>query len=182
MKIYTKTGDKGTTSLIGGTRVPKYHEKIEAYGTVDELNSFTGLIRDKDIDEHSKEVLFEIQNVLFVLGGLLAKDDSKETKDLPGLKESDVAFLESEIDEMNKHLPSLKSFVLPGGHPTVSLCHIARTVCRRAERLVIKLSLDYDVNPLEIKYLNRLSDYFFVLARKFSYDAGVPENLWKPRV
>ena len=101
---------------------------------------------------------------------------------MPGLKESDVAFLESEIDEMNKHLPSLKSFVLPGGHPTVSLCHIARTVCRRAERLVIKLSLDYDVNPLEIKYLNRLSDYFFVLARKFSYDAGVPENLWKPRV
>ncbi len=181
MKIYTKTGDKGTTALIGGTRVPKYHEKIEAYGTVDELNSFTGLIRDQDIDEHSKKVLFEIQNVLFVLGGLLAKDDSDGTKSLPVLKESDVELLENEMDKMNELLPPLKSFILPGGHTVVSYCHIARTVCRRAERLVIKLSVNYEVNPLEIKYLNRLSDYFFVLARKLSYDMNVSENLWNPR-
>ncbi len=182
MKIYTKTGDKGTTALIGGTRVPKYHEKIEAYGTVDELNSFVGLIRDQEIDEHSKEVLLEIQSTLFILESLLAKDSSESTKALPQLKESDITLLEKEIDRMNEVLPPLKSFVLPGGHTTVSYCHIARTVCRRAERLVIKLSADYEVNPLEIQYLNRLSDYFFVLARKFSYDLKVPETLWKPRI
>ena len=181
MKIYTKTGDKGTTALIGGARVPKYHEKIEAYGTVDELNSFVGLIRDQNIDNHIKDVLFVIQNTLFILESSLAQDDSGNTKLLPQLTGSDIKLLEDEIDDMNKTLPPLKAFILPGGHTTVSYCHIARTVCRRAERLVIKLSVNYKVNPLEIQYLNRLSDYFFVLARKLSYDLKVPETLWKPR-
>ena len=181
-KIYTKTGDKGTTALIGGTRVPKYHERIECYGTVDELNAFVGLLRDQEIDDHSKEVVLEIQKRLFAIESLLAKEKEESTIPLPELLQTDVELLETEIDKMNEQLPELTSFVIPGGHPFVSYCHIARTVCRRAERLVIKLSTNYKVNPLIIRYLNRLSDYFFVLGRKFSIDQKCPETLWKPRV
>ncbi len=180
-KIYTKTGDKGTTSLIGGKRVPKSHIRIEAYGTVDELNAFVGLIRDQEIDEHSRKILLEIQNCLFVLESALAKDEDAKIQALPELREEDVILLEKEIDRMNEHLPQLTAFVLPGGHTTVSLCHVARTVCRRAERLSIKLNEEFTVQDVNIQYLNRLSDYLFVLARKFTYDLGIDELLWKPR-
>ncbi len=181
-KIYTKTGDKGKTSLIGGTRVPKYHIRIEAYGTVDELNAFVGLVRDQDIDTHSKELLLEIQDHLFTLESILAADSERHLKSLPGLKQEDVTHLEMEIDTMNELLPELTSFVLPGGYPAVSYCHVARTVCRRAERLTIKLSEEFQIPPVIITYLNRLSDYLFVLARKFSQDFDVEESLWKPWV
>ncbi len=180
-KIYTKTGDKGTTALIGGRRVPKYHIRIEAYGTVDELNAFVGLIRDQEIDDHSRKILFEIQNCLFILESALASDEGASSITLPFLNEEDVLLLEKEIDKMNEKLPKLTSFVLPGGHPAISYCHVARTVCRRAERLTIKLNEEYMVQPVNIQYLNRLSDYFFVLARKFTQDLGLNELLWKPR-
>jgi len=180
-KIYTKTGDKGTTSLIGGKRVPKYHIRIEAYGTVDELNAFVGLIRDQQIDPHTKKILLEIQNNLFTLETALAKNDGEILQKLPELCNGDVSLLEKEIDGMNEQLPELTAFVLPGGHPTVSMCHVARTVCRRAERLTIKLNEQYPVPPINIQYLNRLSDYLFVLARKFTNDYGVDELLWKPQ-
>lgn len=181
-KIYTKTGDRGTTSLIGGTRVPKYDNRIEAYGTVDELNAFIGLVRDHDIDAHSKEILLEIQDRLFTLESILAADSERHLKSLPGLKEEDITLLETEIDVMNESLPELTSFILPGGHQAVSYCHVARTVCRRAERLAIKLNTTFPVPQITITYLNRLSDYLFVLARKFSQDFDVEESLWKPRV
>ena len=180
-KIYTKTGDKGKTSLIGGTRVPKYDERIEAYGTVDELNSFIGLLRDQKIDNHSKGVLLEIQNRLFDLESGVAHDKEKEVKNLPQIMEEDIKLLEDEIDKMNENLPELKSFILPGGHPVVSYCHICRTVCRRAERLILRVSEKYPVNENDIKYLNRLSDYFFVLGRKFACDFNADEITWKAR-
>jgi cob(I)alamin adenosyltransferase len=181
-KIYTKTGDKGETSLIGGKRVPKYHERIEAYGTVDELNSYIGLIRDLDIGEHSKEILTEIQDRLFTAESLLAEDTETSTRILPQLFEKDILLLEQEIDEMNKHLPALTSFILPGGDPLVSHCHIARCICRRAERISIRLSEQYSVSELVVKYLNRLSDYLFVLARNVAYNKGVKEIVWKARI
>ncbi len=181
-KIYTKTGDKGRTALIGGTRVPKYDIRIEAYGTVDELNSYVGLIRDQNIDNRSKELLLEIQNRLFTLESSLAQDEKPVARALPVLLAEDVELLEKEIDKMNEQLPDLTAFILPGGHPTVSYCHIARTVCRRAERLVIRMNEELPTDALNIQYLNRLSDYFFVLARKFSHDLGIPESPWKPHV
>lgn len=181
-KIYTKTGDKGSTSLIGGTRVPKFDIRIEAYGTVDELNSWVGLIRDQKIDVHHRAVLLEIQDRLFTLESELAKGPDKIDQQLPDLYESDIELLENEIDAMNEKLPALSSFILPGGHTTVSYCHLARTVCRRAERLILKMTEFFPVNPINVKYLNRLSDYFFVLSRKLSYDLGVPESLWTPRI
>lgn len=182
LKIYTKTGDKGQTSLIGGTRVPKHHIRIESYGTVDELNSYIGLIRDQEIDAHSKTVLVEIQDRLFTIGASLASDPDKSKMKIPDLKEGDVELLEKEIDQMNEVLPEMKSFVLPGGHTTVSYCHLARCVCRRAERLTIHLSEDSFVAELVIKYLNRLSDYLFVLSRKLSQDLKAEEIPWKPRM
>ncbi|MBK7184226.1 MAG: cob(I)yrinic acid a,c-diamide adenosyltransferase [Bacteroidetes bacterium] len=181
-KVYTKTGDKGETSLIGGTRVPKHHIRIESYGTVDELNSYIGLIRDQNIDEQSKTVLIEIQDRLFTIGSSLASDPEKSKMKIPDLKEEDIVFLEKEIDKMDELLPEMKSFVLPGGHTTVSFCHIARCVCRRAERLTIQLSENDYVNELVIKYLNRLSDYLFVLSRKLSLDLKASEIPWKPRM
>lgn len=181
-KIYTKTGDKGSTSLIGGTRVPKYDIRIESYGTVDELNSWVGLIRDQNIGAHYRDILFEIQDRLFTLESELAKGPDKIEQQLPELQESDIEMLEKEIDAMNEEIPELSSFILPGGHTTVSYCHLARTVCRRAERLVLEMNEAFPVNPINIKYLNRLSDYFFVLSRKLSYDLGVSESLWSPRV
>jgi cob(I)alamin adenosyltransferase len=184
MKIYTKTGDKGTTSLIGGTKVPKSHLRIEAYGTVDELNSHIGLCRDLLQDEHSGQVLREIQDRLFTIGSSLACDPIKEPKmRLPDLKETDVTVLEKEMDRMSEAIPPMKSFILPGGHPVVSQLHITRCVCRRAERCCVRLELEsLEVDGLLLKYLNRLSDYLFILARYAHELLKVPEIPWKPRV
>ena len=188
MKIYTKTGDKGTTALFGGTRVPKHHIRIDSYGTVDELNSHIGLIRDQEIDPRSKEILVHIQDRLFTVGAVLATDPEKMTlkngKDrlnIPRVDEEDITLLETEMDKMNDHLPPMTHFVLPGGHTTVSYCHIARGVCRRAERLTTAL---YELEPFDehtLKYLNRLSDYLFVLARKLSNDLQADEIKWIPK-
>ena len=182
-KIYTKTGDKGQTSLIGGTRVPKYHPRIEAYGTVDELKSYIGLIRDHGISKELKTVLSNIQDRLFTIESQLAHDpETKIGRPLPKISEDDVVQLESAIDKMNEELTPLSSFILPGGHIIVSHCHIARCICRRAERITIYLSEENYVDSLTIKYLNRLSDYLFVLARKVGKDFNAPETPWKPKV
>lgn len=180
-KIYTKTGDKGETSLIGGTRVPKYDIRIEAYGTVDELNSYLGLIRDYPIDEHSRKVIIEIQDRLFTIGSLLAEDSKKSKMKLPQLKEEDIVFLENEIDQMDATLEPMKSFILPGGHPVVSHGHIARCICRRAERITLLANQQHPINSLIIKYLNRLSDYLFTLSRFFSKQFNAQEIPWNPR-
>lgn len=187
MKIYTKTGDKGTTGLYGGTRVPKYHLRIEAYGTVDELNSNIGLIRDQKISEHINTTLLRIQNDLFTLGSMLATPEEKKIlksgKDrlnIPKITNESVQFLENEIDLMNEDLPAMTHFILPGGHTTVSYCHIARCVCRRAERISVQLSNEETINEHVLIYLNRLSDFLFVLARKLSIDNQSPEIPWIP--
>lgn len=188
MKVYTKTGDKGTTALFGGTRVPKHHIRIDSYGTVDELNSYIGLIRDQEINSHYQNVLMDIQDLLFTVGAVLATDPEKATlkngKDrlnIPRISEENVAALEREMDTMDAALPPMTHFVLPGGHQTVSFCHIARCVCRRAERLASAL---YELEPFDensLKYLNRLSDYLFVLARKLSHDLQANEIKWIPK-
>lgn len=181
-KIYTKTGDKGTTGLLGGTRLPKHHIRIEAYGTVDELNSHLGLLRDVIKDESKIELLLEIQDRLFTMGSHLACDPAMESKmQLPEITEADVLRLEEDIDNMNALLPEMKSFVLPGGHPNVSHCHIARCVCRRAERAVLRLAENEHVNELHYKYLNRLSDHLFMLSRHVSMQLHAKETPWKPR-
>ena len=184
MKIYTKTGDKGTTSLIGGTKVLKSHHRIEAYGTVDELNSYLGLIRDLTQDDHSLRVLTDVQDRLFTIGSSLACDPIKEPKmRLPDLHATDIEVLENEIDRMNEVLAPMKHFIIPGGHPSVSHIHIARCVCRRAERACVRLELEsLEVDPLVLQYLNRLSDYLFVLARYAGHQLSVPEIPWKPRL
>jgi len=177
-KIYTKGGDKGETSLLGGTRVAKSHERVEAYGNLDELNSFIGLIRDSSIDNHYREVLIRIQKALFVAEAIVARDPEKQTRELPSLSEEEISMLESEIDAMNEELPPLTNFILPGGHAIVSQCHIARTVCRRAERSLIRLNHISPVEDIIIRFLNRLSDYLFVLARKTGKDLGATETTW----
>lgn len=182
MKIYTKTGDKGFTSLIGGTRVPKYDLRIEAYGTVDELNSYIGLIRDQEIGAHNKQVLKQIQDRLFTVGATLAADPERSKMVIPDLHSEDIDMLEQEMDNMDKALPPLRHFILPGGDNTISFCHIARCVCRRAERLSVHLADDSKVEEKVIVYLNRLSDYLFVLARKIASDRNIAENEWIPRV
>ncbi|MDT4835724.1 Cob(I)yrinic acid a,c-diamide adenosyltransferase [compost metagenome] len=182
MKIYTKTGDKGQTSLIGGTRVPKYHIRIEAYGTIDELNSYVGLIACQDIDLHHQQVLKEIQDRLFTIGASLASDPERSKMKVPDLLEADISLLETEMDKMNEQLPELKHFVLPGGSTVVSYCHIARCVCRRVERLTVHLAEESFVDNNITIYLNRLSDYFFVLARKLGVDSKTEENIWLPRL
>ena len=182
MKIYTKTGDKGQTSLIGGTRVPKYHLRIETYGTVDELNSHIGLIMCQDIASEYKKLLKEIQDRLFTIGATLAADPEKSKMKIPDLHETDIVLLEQEMDLMNEVLPPLKHFVLPGGNTTVSYCHIARCVCRRAERLTVELAENSFVDEKVSVYLNRLSDYLFVLARKLTMDFSAEENIWIPRI
>lgn len=184
MKIYTKTGDKGNTSLIGGTKVPKSHLRIEAYGTVDELNSYIGLCRDLLDDENSRAVLLEIQDRLFTIGSSLACDPEKEPKlKIPDLKQEDVVLLEQQIDNMDTHLQQMKSFILPGGHQTLSTLHIARCVCRRAERCCVRLEFEgQEVEPLVLIYLNRLSDYLFVLARYAGHLMSIPDIPWRPRV
>ncbi len=182
-KIYTKTGDKGQTSLIGGTRLPKQHIRIEAYGTVDELNSFLGLIRDaKELNREYYPIIIEIQDRLFTIGSLLAADPVKNKMTLPQVNEADIQLLEKEIDQMDAQLPEMKHFVLPGGHPLVSHCHVARCVCRRAERAVLRLAENEAVNEIIYKYLNRLSDYLFVLSRKTAMELNALEIPWKPRV
>jgi len=179
-KIYTRSGDEGQTSLIGGRRVPKYHERIEAYGTVDELCAFVGLIRDQDIDQPTRKFLIRIQEQLFILEALLADDAHSDSHKLPVINDKEITALEDVIDEMNKQLSPLNSFILPGGHVAVSYAHIARTVCRRAERTTLWLSSENKVDPVCCKYLNRLSDYFFVLARKLSKDFNAEEIPWIP--
>ena len=184
IKIYTKTGDLGKTSLIGGTRVPKSHLRIESYGTVDELNSFIGFLDDQVQDERSKKILKEVQDRLFTIGSSLACDPDKEPKmKLPDLKETDVELLESEIDKMNEVLPPMKFFILPGGSIAISTTHVARCICSRAERWCVNMQ-DHNlfIEPLIIKYLNRLSDYLFVLARYTGLLLSVHENAWRPRV
>jgi cob(I)alamin adenosyltransferase len=183
MKIYTKTGDKGLTSLIGGTRVPKSSLRIDCYGTVDELNSYVGVLRDQEVNAPRREVLKEIQDRLFTIGAHLATDPDKGTHQrIPDLHAEDVALLETEMDRMDQGLAPLREFVLPGGHQAVSFGHVARCVCRRAERLVIHLGEESPVEDLVIMYLNRLSDYLFVLSRAMAHDLGVAEVTWKPRV
>lgn len=182
MKIYTKTGDKGTTSLIGGTRVPKHHIRIESYGTIDELNAHIGLISDQQIGQKELEVLKEIQDRLFTIGANLAADPEKSKMKIPDLLETDIALLESEIDRMQELLPPLKHFILPGGNNTISFCHISRCVCRRAERIVVHLQEESVVDEKVSVYLNRLSDYLFTLARKIGYDDQVAEKTWIPRM
>ena len=180
-KIYTKTGDAGTTSLIGGLRVPKFDERIETYGTVDELNSWIGLISDQEIDNGTRSFLIEIQDRLFTLESLFAKGPDANDSQLPALAEADVILLEKEIDKMNEHLPALNSFILPRGHTIVSYCHIARTVCRRAERLAFKMKDSFAVDSINIKYFDHLSDYICELSRRLASDLRVEETLWKPR-
>ncbi|MBK6904599.1 MAG: cob(I)yrinic acid a,c-diamide adenosyltransferase [Saprospirales bacterium] len=179
-KIYTKTGDKGQTSLFGGRRVSKGHLRIDAYGTVDELNSCIGLLRDHLSDEVLRALLKEIQDRLFTLGANLAADPSKELQK-PDLLEEDIKLLEREMDRMDEGLPELRNFILPGGHPTVSFCHLARCVCRRAERLAVTLAEEEPVDPILIQYLNRLSDYLFILGRRIAFDLGIEEVVWKSR-
>lgn len=184
MKIYTKTGDRGTTSLIGGTKVLKSHERIEAYGTIDELNSYVGLCRDLIDITDIKDVMKEIQDRLFTIGASLACDPDKETKlKIPDLKEDDIIFLEQEMDKMDESLQPLQYFILPGGHPTISHIHIARCICRRTERLIVMLSSSNQAHDsLIIKYMNRLSDYLFVLARYIGSKLHAEEIPWKPRI
>jgi len=181
MKIYTKTGDDGTTMLFGGGRVPKHHLRIETYGTVDELNAYVGLIRDQAIAEHHKAALKDIQDILFVIGANLASNPDKNNLQPPALNAADVTFLETQMDAMNEQLPALRHFILPGGHTTVSYCHLARCVCRRCERLAVALKEQDYVADIVVQYLNRLSDYFFVLGRMLAQDLQVAEVIWTAR-
>jgi len=188
MKIYTKTGDKGTTALFGGTRVSKHHIRIDSYGTVDELNSWIGLVRDQPIDKNTKEILIHIQDRLFTVGAILATDpekailkNGKERLNIPKISAKDITLLEEEMDTMNNDLPPMKHFVLPGGHSSVSFCHITRCVCRRAERLASELNESEPFDTSVLQYLNRLSDYLFVLARKLSHDLKAEEIKWVPK-
>jgi len=187
MKIYTKTGDKGNTSLFGGTRVPKYDLRIEAYGTIDELNSYIGLVRDQKIDAHSSEILSKIQHELFTIGSMLATPpekkvlkNGKERLTITKISTNSIQLLENEIDSMNESLPEMTHFILPGGHTTVSFCHITRCICRRAERICTQLNDESSIEPQILMYLNRLSDYLFVLARKLTIDNKAQEIKWIP--
>ena len=187
MKIYTKTGDNGTTALFGGTRVPKHHIRIESYGTVDELNSWLGLIRDQNISKSSRKELLQIQEKLFTVGAILATDpekavlkNGKERLNIPKISNEDIGVLEKAIDVMDGKLPQMTHFIFPGGHTTVSYCHIARTVCRRAERMATLLHEAEPFDELVLSYLNRLSDYLFVLARKLSHELQASEIKWIP--
>lgn len=182
MKIYTKTGDEGTTALFGGKRVSKSDLRIETYGTIDELNSWVGVLRDQDVNRSRHEELVEIQDRLFTIGSILAVEPGNTKVKVPALSPDDVAFLEKRIDAMEEKLEPMKVFVLPGGHSSVSFGHVTRTVCRRAERLVIALNSQEPVEPLLLKYLNRLSDYFFVLCRAMASELKAPESPWKPRM
>ncbi|KPM31724.1 ATP/cobalamin adenosyltransferase [Croceitalea dokdonensis DOKDO 023] len=181
MKIYTKTGDKATTSLFTGKRVPKHHIRIESYGSVDELNSYLGLVRDQNMAGHHKEILAQIQNKLFTVGAILATEPTKDNRlKIARIHEEDITLLEKEMDMMNDSLPEMTHFILPGGHTTVSYCHIARTVCRRAERMISLLHENEPVPSGVLRYVNRLSDYLFVLARKLAMELQAKEVKWIP--
>ncbi|MGB5652414.1 MAG: cob(I)yrinic acid a,c-diamide adenosyltransferase [Robiginitalea sp.] len=187
MKIYTKTGDQGTTALFGGTRVPKHHIRIQSYGTVDELNSWIGLLRDQGIENRHREFLLTIQDRLFTAGSMLATETAGSSKpqrkvriEIPQVTLSDVTSLEDEMDRLDADLPPMTNFILPGGHPIVSYCHIARTVCRRAERMTTLLNEQSPVSEILLIYLNRLSDYLFILARKLSAELQADEIKWIP--
>jgi cob(I)alamin adenosyltransferase len=182
MKIYTKTGDEGITSLLGGTRVPKSDLRINAYGTVDELNSYLGLLRDQPVNAERIDVLKEIQDRLFTIGADLATAPGKDKVKKPDLHPEDIELLENEMDQMELRLPPLTAFILPGGHAAVSFCHVARTVCRRTERITVELASLEPVSDLVIQYLNRLSDYLFVLGRVMALELNVEEVTWKPRI
>lgn len=179
-KIYTKQGDKGITSLLGGSKVPKYHQRIEAYGTLDELNSFIGLVRDFTEDIATRKYLKKIQDEVFAIESRLAAETDEAARSIPTLQTDAITMLEKEIDRMEATLPALKNFILPGGHPSVSYSHVARTICRRAERTILKMTETIDVEPIAIQYLNRLSDYFFVLARYLGKMNNTDEIIWKP--
>ena len=179
-KIYTKTGDEGTTGLFGGRRISKSHLRIDSYGTTDELNAYIGLVRDNVQDKAVRDMLKSVQDRLFTIGAILASDPEKELPS-PDLHESDIETLEQAMDEMDQELPALRNFILPGGHTLVSFCHIARTVCRRAERLVVALAETEKVPAVIMKYLNRLSDYLFILSRKLAKDLNVDEVTWHAR-
>ena len=179
MKIYTKTGDVGTTALLGGRRVSKAHIRIEAYGTVDELNSYIGLLRDQKINDHRSAMLKQIQDNLFIIGTRLATEPGNNKLTSPELHEDDILMLEKAMDSMEEMLPELKNFVLPGGHQSVSFAHLARCVCRRAERMVIALNEQELVDQLIMKYLNRLSDFLFMLGRKMTQELGTEEVKWE---
>lgn len=187
MKIYTKTGDNGTTALFGGTRVAKHHIRIESYGTIDELNSWLGLIRDQEINAHASNIIATIQDRLFTVGAILATDpekallkNGKKRLNIPKIILADIELLEKEMDQMNAKLPEMTHFILPGGHTTVSYCHIARTVCRRSERLISHLNTTETIDEIVMMYINRLSDYLFVLARKLSKELKAEEIKWIP--
>ncbi|MEO5980605.1 MAG: cob(I)yrinic acid a,c-diamide adenosyltransferase [Chryseolinea sp.] len=182
MKIYTRTGDEGQTSLFGGKRVSKSDIRIESYGTIDELNAQLGLLRDQEVNKKRIEFLINIQDRLFTIGSMLATEPGNTKVKIPYLSASDVELLEGEIDAMDATLPPLRSFVLPGGHPSVSYCHITRTVCRRSERQVILLNEQEKIDSLIIHYLNRLSDYLFVLGRAMAQDLNIVETPWKPKI
>lgn len=182
MKIYTKTGDQGSTSLFGGKRVLKSDLRIETYGTVDELNSWIGVVRDQPVNSRRAEVLIAIQEQLFTIGSILATEPGNQKVKIPALADEHVEFLEKTIDQMETELEPMRSFILPGGHPSVSFCHVTRTVCRRAERLTIALHQADPVNPIIIRYLNRLSDFLFVLSRKMAAELQAPETPWKPKL
>lgn len=181
--IYTKGGDKGQTSLIGGTRVSKHNDRLEAYGTIDELSSNIGMIWSYNISNEDKEFLWRIQNKLFVIGAYLATDDSvSDMRNKLNAETKDIEALELKMDEMEFGLPELKNFVLPGGHPAIASCHIVRTICRRAERRILKMSEQYQIEEWVIRYINRLSDYFFVLARYLTNYFKVEEIPWRPEL
>ena len=180
MKIYTKKGDTGKTSTLGGTMLAKHNIKIEAYGTVDELNAHLGLLRDQDVSDTLKNSLILIQDRLFSIGSHLASDENKKDQRLPILKNEFILDLEDQIDEMDAILPEMRNFILPGGHSVVSICHISRCVCRRAERCISQLSDEETINPLILPFLNRLSDYLFMLGRKLGMDLNAKEIPWVP--
>jgi cob(I)alamin adenosyltransferase len=182
MKIYTKTGDDGTTSLFGGKRVSKADLRIDTYGTVDELNSWIGVLRDQPVNQSRKDILIEIQDRLFTIGSTLATEPGNSKVKIPLLTETDIEFLERQMDEMELALEPMRFFVLPGGNQSISFGHVARTVCRRSERLAIALNHSEPVNELVIKYLNRLSDYLFVLCRTMTHELKAEETPWKPRM
>ncbi|GAA5043471.1 cobalamin adenosyltransferase [Marivirga lumbricoides] len=181
MKIYTKTGDKGKTSLLGGSRVSKANRRIDAYGNVDELNSWIGLLRDQSVNQKRHLLLIEIQDRLFTIGSHLANEGGERQFSIPEIKHSDIDRLEKAIDEMNEELPPMKNFILPGGNPVISYTHIARTVCRRAERGVVALAESEAVEEVIVIYLNRLSDYLFVLSRMVTKELSSTEVPWVPK-
>ncbi|MGC3946261.1 MAG: cob(I)yrinic acid a,c-diamide adenosyltransferase [Chryseolinea sp.] len=180
MKIYTRTGDEGSTALFGGSRVSKADMRIDAYGTIDELNAFIAVVRDQEVNKKREHFIIQIQERLFTVGSMLATVPGNTKVKIPLLVDNDATSLEDAIDQMEAHLEPLRNFVLPGGHVSISHCHVARTVCRRAERKIVALNQIETVDPIIIKYINRLSDYLFVLARAMASELNVVETPWKP--